>query len=251
MKSLSIMVRILRVIFFPLALIRLILVLLTTFFFVLAVMLEDWLSRKGSPYRFWSLRNWGRSISFIIGMHVKVNKYQFPPKFILMPNHRSYIDIFLMAAHSPSVFVAKEEIKTWPLIGQAVKGARMILVKRDDMKSLLGTMNKIKQSINNHISVTVFPEGTTCKGPELKPFKNGTFKIAAELGIPVVPCAISYHDRNNAWVGSDNFLGHFFRQFWKPYSKAVVCFATPIESADFQALKEQTRVKIEAMLGDV
>jgi 1-acyl-sn-glycerol-3-phosphate acyltransferase len=240
-----------RILLFPLALVRFVLLLIVSFFFMISVMIEDKISGKTKKFNLWSMRNWGKTLLLILAIRVKKNLINFPDKFILMPNHRSYIDIFLMAAYSPSVFVAKEELKTWPLLGPAVKAGRLILVKRDDMKSLLGTMNKIKQSIANNISVTVFPEGTTAIGPELKPFKSGTFKIAAELNIPVIPCAISYRDPNSAWVGNDNFLGHFFRQFWKPFTTAEIRFAEPFVNPDFQIMKEITRMEIESMLGEM
>lgn len=240
-----------RILLFPLAFLRFLLLILVSIFFVLSVFVEDKIASQTKKFNFWSMRNWGKAMLFVLGIIVKRNKINFPNKFITMPNHRSYIDIFLMSAYSPSVFVAKDEIKTWPLIGQATKAGRLILVKRDDMKSLLATMNKIKQSIANNISVTVFPEGTTTIGPELKPFKNGTFKIAAELGVPVIPCAISYHDQNNAWVGDDNFLGHFFRQFWKPWTRVEMRFSAPIIHPDFQVLKEKTQSEIKLMLDEI
>lgn len=239
------------ILFFPLTILRFLLLILVSVFFVLTVLIEDKISGMTRKYNFWSMRNWGKAMLLILGIVVKRNKIGFPVKFIIMPNHRSYIDIFLLAAFSPSVFVAKEEIKSWPILGQAVKAGRLILVKRDDMKSLLATMNKIKQSIANNIPVTVFPEGTTTKGPELKPFKNGTFKIAAELGVPVIPCAIHYYDNNNAWVGSDTFLGHFFRQFWIPWTTVQICFGRSIVHADFQVLKANTRSEIVAMLNEM
>lgn len=240
-----------RIFFFPLTLTRFILILVVTLFFLITVQIEDKIARKTGRFNFWTSHNWGRTVLIILGFKLNKNSIIFPDQYILMPNHRSYIDIFLMTACSPSVFVAKAEIKRWPLIGQAAKASRMILVKRDDMKSLLGTMNKIKNSINNNIPVTVFPEGTTCKGPGLKPFKNGTFKIAAELNIPVIPCAIEYPDRNNSWVGTDSFVAHFFRQMWKPVSRVNIRFGTPIIEHEFSVLKDKTHQSIEAMLAEI
>lgn len=239
---------VLAILLSPFTVLRFLLLIFISILFVCAVTIENYISFYSNVFNFWSMRNWGKSMLLVLGINVNRNKIIFPEKFIIMPNHRSYIDIFILAAFSPSVFVAKEEIKKWPIIGQAIKAGRLILVKRNDMKSLVATMNKIKQSIANNISVTVFPEGTTTMGHELKPFKNGTFKIAAELGVPVIPCAIYYCDKNNAWVGNDTFIGHFFLQFWKPYTKVFVRFAEPILNDDFQLLKENTKVEIEKLL---
>jgi 1-acyl-sn-glycerol-3-phosphate acyltransferase len=169
----------------------------------------------------------------------------------MMPNHRSYIDIFIMAAYVPATFVAKAELRRWPIFGQAMKVFRVITVKRNDLRSMIGTMNKLKQRIDDGIPVTVFPEGTTFEGPGTKNFKKGTFKIAAEIGVPVVPCAISYSDTRIAWVGSDLFIWHFFRQFWKPFTKVTVRFGEPIIDDDYKVLNEKTYKAINGMLEEI
>ncbi|HPR60321.1 MAG TPA: 1-acyl-sn-glycerol-3-phosphate acyltransferase, partial [Prolixibacteraceae bacterium] len=112
---------VLSVLFFPFTFLRFLLLILVSVFFVLTVLIEDKISGMTRKYNFWSMRNWGKAMLLILGIVVKRNKIGFPVKFIIMPNHRSYIDIFLLAAFSPSVFVAKEEIKSWPILGQAVK----------------------------------------------------------------------------------------------------------------------------------
>jgi 1-acyl-sn-glycerol-3-phosphate acyltransferase len=165
-----------------------------------------------------------------------------------MPNHRSYIDVLLMAAYSSSTFVGKAEVLNWPVIGQAMKYGRAIIVNRKDMNSKINTMRKIGESVMNGIPVTVFPEGTTFKGPGLLPFKNGTFKVAADLNIPIIPCAINFQDIDHAWVDDDLFVPHFFRQMWKPVSRVEVRFGDPISSNNFNVLKEETKQAIIRML---
>jgi len=239
---------ILRILFFPLTLLRLLLVVLISLFFVVAVRIEYLIAERTGNFTFWSARYWGRSMLIVLGFWVKRNKCPRVKGYLLMPNHRSYIDIFLMAAYSPSAFVAKAEIQKWPLLGWVITPGHIITVKRNELKSLLGTMKKIKESIENNISITIFPEGTTHYGPELGKFKNGTFKIAAELNIPIIPCAIKYGDNENAWVSDDLFINHFFRQLWKPISLAEVRFGEPITCSDYQKLKELTKEKIEDFL---
>lgn len=240
-----------RIICFPLTLLRFVLLILVSVFFLITVLIENRFSKRPGTFKFWSMRNWGKTVLILLGFKVNRNEINFPKQFITMPNHRSYIDIFLLSAYSPSVFVAKEEIKKWPIVGPAAKAGRLIFVRRNDLKSLLGTMNKIKQSISQNISVTVFPEGTTSTGPGLVTFKNGTFKVAAELNIPIIPCAISYAERNNAWVDDDNFISHFFRQMWRPFSKVTLRFGKPINEKDYQTLKEKTKSSIETFLNEI
>jgi 1-acyl-sn-glycerol-3-phosphate acyltransferase len=201
-------------------------------------------------FRFITLQCWGNVVLFVLGIFVFRNKAKLPPPYLIMPNHRSYIDIFIVAAYAPASFVAKAELKKWPIIGWAATSAKIIMVKRDELRSLMATMNKIKDNFRNKLSVVVFPEGTTFKGPGLKPFKNGTFKIASDLEINIIPCAISYRNKNLAWTGNDSFLAHFFREMWRPYARAYLRFGEALISSDYKYLKDTSQNSILSMLSD-
>ncbi|WP_167605151.1 lysophospholipid acyltransferase family protein [Maribellus sediminis] len=239
------------ILFFPLAFIRLILLLAITAYITIVGIL--WLKLFGFSRKLqnWMERNWGRAIMFILG--VILNKYQLPQStnFILMPNHRSYIDIFIVTGLVPSAMIAKAEVAKWPFVNMGVRGTGSILVDRKNTSSLLQTMSKIKSSVSQGIPVTLFPEGTTFKGPLTKHFKNGSFKIAADTQIPVIPMAIEFKDKDDAWVDDDTFIGHFFRQLGKPVTRVNVRFGEPISSNDYQELQKQVKEKIDAMLEEI
>jgi len=211
---------------------------------MITVIIENIIYKRTGRFRFWSSRNWGKISLIILGFRIKRNAFPKAANYLLMPNHRSYIDIMIAAVCSPSAFVAKAEVKKWPVLGQALKANQTVIVNRNELKSLMNTMHQIKKSIERGISITVFPEGTTFEGPGIKPFKNGTFKIAADLAIPIVPCAIEYHDKKMAWIGNDAFVPHFFRQMWQPISRAEIRFGQPIVCSDYLELKSETEQQI-------
>ena len=242
--------KVFSIVLFPFTLIRFILVWLVTAFFATVVSIEYLRHKRPGTYKFWCQQHWGRTVLFLLGLKVKRNNIVCDGYYLLMPNHRSYIDILIMAAYSPSAFVSKAEIGKWPIIGPALKWNHAILVQRDELRSLLGTMKLIKASIENGLSVTVFPEGTTFAGPGTKTFKNGTFKIAAEQHINIVPCAIQYADKSMAWVGEDTLIPHVFSHFWKPVSRAEIKFGPPISGTDYQELKTKTQQIINELLGE-
>jgi 1-acyl-sn-glycerol-3-phosphate acyltransferase len=244
--------KILRIIFLsPLALVRILFVVFISGYVVLIGWF--WLKIFGFSQRLqqWVMCTWGKSILFVLG--VKINRNELPKNknFILMPNHRSYIDIFIVSGLTPAALVGKAEIKKWPFGKLGAKVTNSILVDRSEIKSLVTTMNKIKDSVSQNIPVTLFPEGTTYKGPLTKPFKNGSFKIAADAQIPVIPMAIHYRDENDAWVDKDTFVGHFFRQLGKPVSKVYLHYGSPILNSDYKILQKETREQIDAMLTDI
>lgn len=238
----------LRIVLFPLALIRFILLWMTTILFAILVLLEYRRYRKTGVFKFWSAQNWGKTCLFILGLRCSKNALPIKGCYILMPNHRSYLDIMVCAAYSPSAFVAKHEVKSWPVLGQALSANQTVLVKRGEMKSLLHTMQSIKAKIEKDISITLYPEGTTSKGPGILPFKGGSFKVAADLQVPIIPCAIHYNNEGMAWVGSDTLIPHFFSQFWQPASKVTLRFGQAIVTNNHEQLKTAVRDQILQLL---
>ena len=236
------------ILYSPLALIRLIFVVLISAYVTVVGWL--WLKTKGFSRRLqqWVIGTWGRSILFVCGIKVDKNEIPRTGNFILMPNHRSYIDIFVVAATTPAAMVGKAEIAKWPFGALGARVTNSILVDRKNQKSLLLTMKKIKESISFGIPVILFPEGTTYKGPLTKQFKNGSFKIAAEGNIPVIPMAIDFKDENDAWVDKDTFVSHFFRQLGKPFTHVTIRYGKPIQESEYKKLQQLTKEQIELML---
>lgn len=212
-----------------------------------------WLHLFGFSQRLqhWVMHTWGNTIMFFLGVKIIKNNPPADKNYILMPNHRSYIDIFIVAGLTPAALVGKAELKKWPFGRLGAKVTNSILVDRNEIKSLVKTMNAIKASVKQGIPVTLFPEGTTYKGPLTKGFKNGSFKIATDAGIPVIPMAIQYKDEEDAWVGKDTFLGHFFRQMGKPVTTVYLRYGKPIMETDHKVLQEKTRKEIDRMLQEI
>jgi 1-acyl-sn-glycerol-3-phosphate acyltransferase len=244
--------KVLRIVFlFPFAFLRLFFVLFMSGFVVTTGWF--WLTFFGFSQKLqhWVMKTWGKSIMFILGIKIDHNELPKSKNFILMPNHRSYIDIFIIAGLTPSALVGKAEVEKWPFTRLGGRITSTIFVNRSDIKSMITAMNKIKVSVSQDIPVTLFPEGTTFKGPQTKPFKKGSFKIAAEVGIPVIPMAIHYKNIEDAWVGNDTFLGHFFRQMGKPITKVYVRYGQPVINDDYRILQQEVKMRIDEMLSEI
>ncbi|WP_297091142.1 lysophospholipid acyltransferase family protein [uncultured Draconibacterium sp.] len=241
-----------RIIFLaPLALIRLLFVVLVSAY--VTIVGWFWLKTKGfsRSLQQWVIGTWGRSILFVCGIKTDQNELPQTQNFILMPNHRSYIDIFIVAGLTPAAMVGKAELAKWPFGALGAKVTNSILVNRKDPKSLVLTMKRIKESVENGMPVILFPEGTTYKGPLTKKFKNGSFKIAADSQIPVIPMAINFEDVNDAWVDKDTFVGHFFRQLSKPVTRVTIRYGKPLVESNYKTLQEKTKKEIDDMLATI
>jgi lyso-ornithine lipid O-acyltransferase len=97
-------------------------------------------------------------------------------------------------------------------------------------------------------SVLVYPEGTTAAVGTTLPFKIGTFAIAAEENIPIVPIALEYADSSAAFVDDDLFLPHFLRVFSKKYTFIKIHFFEPIENDTAENLAKKTQELIDNQL---
>ncbi|MBI3981527.1 MAG: 1-acyl-sn-glycerol-3-phosphate acyltransferase, partial [Gemmatimonadetes bacterium] len=111
---------------------------------------------------------------------------------ILASNHCSYIDTLALMALLPLdfVFVAKREVRSWPVIGTFVRKARHLTVDRWDPRQSVADARAVSSAIRDGDSVAFFPEGTFVRATGLRPFRLGAFEAAAETGRPVVPLGL-------------------------------------------------------------
>ena len=88
------------------------------------------------------------------------------------------------------VFVAKEEVRSWPLVGTLVRKAGHLTVDRFDARQSVADAGKVARALEEGESVLFFPEGTFTEAAGLRPFRLGAFKTAVEAGVAVVPLAL-------------------------------------------------------------
>ncbi len=140
---------------------------------------------------------------------------------LVVSNHQSYLDILILAAHFPVQFVAKKEVGSWPVIGWMANFGQTIFIDRGSTRHSLQCANQIAASLQQGISVLVFPEGTSTNGTHVLPFKSLLFCAALKAGSPVLPLTLNYraineqplNDHNRdlcCWHGEMEFVSHFW-----------------------------------------
>lgn len=112
---------------------------------------------------------------------------------VLVANHQSIVDILLLLAalRHHYLFVAKKELFSIPFVGWHMMLCRYIPLNRGDKESALNAMRKSSQMVDNQVSILFFPEGTRTSNGELKPFKNGAFRLAMDKQIPLIPIVLN------------------------------------------------------------
>ncbi|MEZ4829716.1 MAG: lysophospholipid acyltransferase family protein [Bacteroidia bacterium] len=198
------------------------------------------------------MRKWAAHTLYFMGIEVELRGKLPEAPALILPNHRSYIDIiFFPNMVKDACFVAKAEVEWWPLVGAGARVVGTLFVNRKDKDSRRQTREGIKKRLEEGYSVIVFPEGTTYKMPELGKFSPGMFFAAAEGRIPVIPVAIEYEDPNDAWVGDDTFIPHFIRTFGKKQSKVIITFGEVMYGTDGEVLLNEVRSWVETQLSQI
>ena len=126
------------------------------------------------------------------GLRIKINKdadLTLNKTVVVCPNHTSYLDIALIYCFFPNyfVFMGKHQLRKVPLFGIFFKDQDIGVDRRSKLKAHKAFL-RAGGELDKGCSVVMFPEGTiSTKAPELKPFKNGPFKLAIEKQVPILP----------------------------------------------------------------
>lgn len=140
--------------------------------------------------------SWARINSFFTPMSIQVTGREFiDPKqsYIIVANHQSLYDIYVLYGCIGIDFkwVMKKELERIPFLGPVCKSLGHIFIDRSNTDRAVATINAAKEKIKNGTSVIFFPEGSRSSDGKTGPFKKGAFKLALDLGLPVLPVTLS------------------------------------------------------------
>lgn len=214
---------------------------------VFAVLLTK---RKRYNGAFALMRLWARWIAHVPGILVTVKHEtpadELPEACIYVANHASYLDIVMSYIAVPKYFVymGKAEIEKAPLFRIFFRDMN-IYVNRKTRTGSYAAFVAAGNKLAHGESVFIFPEGTIESKGNLKPFKNGAFKMAIEHQVPIVPVTFK-----NNWRLLQN--GGFFKSHGRPgRSRIVVHKPVPtkgLTEADLVSLRHTVRETILAEL---
>lgn len=122
-------------------------------------------------------------------------------------NHISWIDVFVINALSPARFVAKAEVRHWPLVGALCAWTGTIFLARANRRDLHRTMTRLVASLKRGEQIVVFPEGTSAAQGAMLPFRANLFEAAIAAKVPVQPMAIRYLDVSGGLNGAVEYIG--------------------------------------------
>ena len=126
---------------------------------------------------------------------------------LVVSNHVSWLDIFVINAMQPCRFVAKSDIRDWPVLGYLCAKSGTIFISRGSRRDVRKTFKNLVASIEAGERVAFFPEGTTAPQGTLLPFHANLFEAAIDAQAPIQPLALRYVDASGGLYAGVDYIG--------------------------------------------
>lgn len=155
------------------------------------------------------IQRWSSRLLTICGIDVQIapGNAHFPARALVVANHVSWLDIFVINVLQPCRFVAKADIRAWPMLGWLCDKAGTIFIARGKLREVRKIFEYVVATIRNGELVAFFPEGTTAAQGALLPFHSNLFEAAIDAAVPIQPVALRYIDAAGRLAPQADFIG--------------------------------------------
>lgn len=180
------------------------------------------------------LQRLSRLCARVIGLRIEQHG-QAPASGMIVSNHLSYLDVLTFSATTPCVFVAKQEVGGWPLIGFFARIGGTIFVNRARRMQVAETSACIENALHAGVAVLLFAEGTSSDGRTVLPFRPALLEPMIKTRSPATPAAVAYSITAGSvaeevcYWRDMTLLPHLLNLLTKPSVHARVGFAPKFE----------------------
>lgn len=244
---------------FPLVLLALIALILVLLPFQLLALALNLRMQRSIPHLF------HRALCALVGVRIREVGHRAPDApALILANHVSWLDICVISALGPVVFVAKSEVARWPVFGFLSKLQRTIFIDRQARHRTGAATKEIGERLLTGDAVVLFAEGTSSDGIRILPFRSALIgAVHHALGqskqhdaITVQPMSLGYVRWSGlpvgralrervAWYGDADLLPHFFGVLATGAIDVTVSWGEPI-AYDMNADRKQIARRAEA-----
>lgn len=177
---------------------------------------------------------WSRALLRICGIRVTV--YGATPvrsAALWVSNHVSWLDIYVLNSVRHTSFVAKRELRRWPVLGWLMAGAGTVFVDRTHRYAIRDAAQAMRTRFARGEVVGLFPEGTTSSGYELLPFYASLLEPALKCAVPVQPIALIFRHGDQrsdlaAYTGDDTLIANLWRVLGATRLEVEAVFLEPL-----------------------
>jgi len=204
------------------------------------------------------IKGWSSLLLKIFKINLVVNndlkKILSKKNYLIVSNHISWLDIFVINSAYPVAFVAKKSISKWPILSWLVKASETIFIDRKRITKIKETSKEVENFLKNKGSICIFPEGTSTDGSQLLNFKSNLLQTAINKNISVLPIAIQYLQNQNfcsapAYYAELSLLDSIRNLIRFDNIEAKLTILTEIKSiSDRKVLAKEAYVKISKVI---
>jgi 1-acyl-sn-glycerol-3-phosphate acyltransferase len=172
------------------------------------------------PARRKLITRWSQRLLRMLAVHIDVRgnaQTGLPGNVLLVANHISWVDIFVLNALQASRFIAKAELKRWPLVGLLISGCGTLFIHRERRHHTHRINADARTVLAAGDTVAIFPEGTTTDGTSLLRFHGSLLQPIIDAQGHVLPIAIRYVHPDGTTSIAPAYVGElsFLRSFWR------------------------------------
>ncbi len=197
------------------------------------------------------LKAWAQGFIRLAGVHL-VRVGEVPPRSgrarLVIANHRAAMDIPILLAHFAGSVVSRGDLADWPVLGPGAREAQVIFVDQDSPSSRVLALRQIRSKLQEGRTVSVFPEGTTFDGDEVRPFFRGALAMGKGLDVEVVPVGLAYPP--GAEYTEDAFVAHVEKFASIPRAVVGMAIGAPSTLSDEKGASEMYREVVQGLVND-
>jgi 1-acyl-sn-glycerol-3-phosphate acyltransferase len=191
---------------------------------------------------------WHNRLADILDLSITVSGYRPHRPALMVSNHVSWLDIVVLGGLTQTDFLSKYEVRRWPLIGWLAARSGTLFIRRGNNEA--GAISEqIAAKLSGNGILTIFPEGTTSDGREVRPFFSRLFAAAIDTNTDVIPVALRYHidgdhDHIAPYTGDQSLAENMRGLITREKTEVNVVFGEPIR------LSGHTRKEIATLARD-
>lgn len=169
---------------------------------------------------------------------------------LIVSNHRSMLDILVVLSRFGGHILSKDDLQRWPVVDRLAAIAGTLYVDRSNSASGASSIRRVGDRLAAGRAVTVFAEGTTYHGDEVRPFHAGGFLAVTRTGGEVLPVGLAYREAEAIyWQES---LGQHGRRLLEQPSITVAMSVGAIIPASGHTVKRlaaETHAAVQSAVG--
>ena len=158
----------------------------------------------------WYMRVFMRILLLLAGIRVRVHGTLSSHRpLLVVSNHMSLFEIATFPVAFGGSFVAKADVRKWPLVGWVSEKFGVVFIDRRPSHAL-EALRAVQERVKNvQYPMFLFPEGTTTNGAYVKPFKSTLFNFVENSDVAVQPMAVHYRFRDGTPISDDDLANHY------------------------------------------